>query len=412
MDGISIQSVRPQGRINRKPSHPFQLRHRPWQIQPFFIAPVLPGETMKNLLLQARVVSDPVKNSLIGWWIEYYFFYVKLRDLDDRQVFQDMLLDPTKNTSALNSAAKVETYHGWNTVDYVDKCLTRVTDTFFRAEGETASGFTLGNLPAAQIGSDTVLDSAINNASFNRPDVNVDLNANATITASEVDQALRQWQWLRSNNLTTASYEDFLRSYGVSVPRQLREETHWPELVRYVKDWTYPTNTINPADGSPSAALSWSVAERADKDRFFREPGFLFGVTVARPKVYLSKVSGSFTGMMTDAVSWLPALLRDDPMTSMKKVAAATAPLTANTDAYWVDLRDLFMYGEQFVNFALTATDAGMVALPTAALQKRYASAADADALFRSASPLNQVRQDGLVSLTVASALDDATGTV
>jgi hypothetical protein len=72
------------------------------------------------------------------------------------------------------------------------------------------------------------------------------------------------------------------------------------------------------------------------------------------------------------------------------------------TEDYWVDVRDLFLYGDQFVNFALTATDAGLVALPTAAMQKKYASATDADGLFTSASPANLVRADGVVNLTIA----------
>ena len=68
-------------RSGRRPQHTFQLRHKPWVVQPFMIAPVLPGDTMKNLLLQARAVSSPVKNPLIGWWLEYYFFYVPHRSL-------------------------------------------------------------------------------------------------------------------------------------------------------------------------------------------------------------------------------------------------------------------------------------------------------------------------------------------
>ena len=72
--------LRPVGQVSRKsrrPSHPFQLRHMPWQIQPFLIAPVLPGETLKNILLQSRAVTKPIKNGIVGWWMEYHFFYVK-----------------------------------------------------------------------------------------------------------------------------------------------------------------------------------------------------------------------------------------------------------------------------------------------------------------------------------------------
>jgi hypothetical protein len=76
-----IREVGKSRRIPRNPQHRFYLETRPWQIQPFLIAPVLPGETMKNLLLQSRVVSDPLLASLTGWFCEYYFFYCKHRDL-------------------------------------------------------------------------------------------------------------------------------------------------------------------------------------------------------------------------------------------------------------------------------------------------------------------------------------------
>ena len=67
--------LRPVGQVSRKsrrPSHPFQLRHMPWQIQPFLIAPVLPGETLKNILLQSRAVTKPIKNGIVGIRIEHH----------------------------------------------------------------------------------------------------------------------------------------------------------------------------------------------------------------------------------------------------------------------------------------------------------------------------------------------------
>ena len=49
----------------RQPSVKFNLQTEPYAIAPFFIHPVRPGETMTNLLLQSRVVSDPINNALI-----------------------------------------------------------------------------------------------------------------------------------------------------------------------------------------------------------------------------------------------------------------------------------------------------------------------------------------------------------
>ena len=52
-------------------------------------------------------------------------------------------------------------------------------------------------------------------------------------------------------------------------------------------EWAYPANTVDPATGLPTGSASFAVNIRADKDRFFNEPGFIFGVTMVRPKIFL-----------------------------------------------------------------------------------------------------------------------------
>lgn len=413
---VNVQEVARQQRKIRNPQHPFAVRSRPWAITPFFIAPVLPGETMRNLLLQSRAVSDPVKSKLVGWWKEYYFFYVKLRDLDGRDDFANMMLDPSQSLSAYNTAAATYYYHKRTTVSWVRECLKRVTEEFFRYDGETWDGFKVGDLPAAMISTNkNVWDSLTLDADRAAiADVDVDQNSDGTITVSEIDKARFQWEVLRTQGMTTVTFEDYLATFGV---RPNPEEAHRPELVRFIRDWQYPANTIDPGDGSASSALSWKIVERADKDRYFKEPGFLFGVTVSRPKVYLGGQHGTMTDAMTDLYAWLPAILRDDVEASWKKLDAfahdfgGNGSSGGNTGAVWFDLADLFMYGEQFVNFALSETDAGLVAVPTAASQRRYASGTDADALFASASPANQVREDGIVSVSIASTVMDQSQT-
>ena len=119
--------------------------------------------------------------------------------------------------------------------------------------------------------------------------MNVDLNTNATITASEVDKALRDYQWLRSNGVTDVSYQDYLAYHGING----EDDPHIPELVRYVREWTYPTNTVNPSTGVPSSACSWAIqGEQTKTDS--SEPGYLFGVTVTRPKVYMRNIQATW----------------------------------------------------------------------------------------------------------------------
>ena len=160
--------------------------------------------------------------------------------------------------------------------------------------------------------------------------------------------------------------------------------------------------------------MSWAVSERMDKDRFFKEPGFILGVTVARPKMYLKNFDGQFSSIMNSAIEWLPALMKDDPATSLSLQTATEGPLATvvtDADGYIVDVKDLFLYGDQFVNVAKSGTGLNMATLPNAALtNKDYPSDADVDALFvGSTDATRQVRQDGIVNLSILGALTDTT---
>jgi hypothetical protein len=388
-----------QQRKSRRPSHRFQVRQKPYQIQPFMIAPVLPGETLDNLLMQARVVTDPITNPLIGWWCEYYFFYVKWRDLDDRQALIDMALTDTA-TTALQTAAQTETYHYASSIDFANKCLKRVTEEYFRNEGEAWNVATLGNLPLASVNQDSWLDSIVD-ATTTAPTANL-LQEAPDLTVIAAYQT--QYDRMRQMRLTDMTFHDWLETYGENVSTPVNESEYKPELVRYLRQWQYPSNTIDPTNGTPTSAVSWSIAERADKARHFKEPGFLFGVCVFRPKVYFRNQRGSASHMLDSALPWLPAVLADEPYTSLKSFTNANGPLTGTTNGYWIDVRDLYLYGDQFVNFAMTGTGDNAVALPTAALGKRYCSSTDVDNLFvNAAGGKNLVRQDGVVNLNIRS---------
>lgn len=398
-----VAPVASSGRVLRRPQHTFQVRQRPYQIQPFCLAPVLPGETLKNALLQARVVSDPIKNPLVGWWMEFYMFYVKHRDMPDSAHFQNMVLQYGYDMTSTVAAAKIEHYHSGGSVDWVDQCMRATIPHYFRDDGESWNVATLGNLPAAKVSANSWLDSVIPDSVMPGGGT-----APATETAQAQDLLLQQFELMRDLKLTTLTYEEFLRTFGVRA--ELAETPNKPELIRYVRDWNYPSNTIDPTTGAAASAMSWSIAERADKDRYFSEPGFIFGVSIARPKVYLSKQVGNASQMLNDAMSWLPAMLQHEPQTSLKKFVQAAGPLAGTpTEPYWVDVRDLLLYGDQFVNFALTETNAGLVALPTAAMKKKYPTSADVDALFVTPATANLVRYDGVLNLTIAGSQIDHT---
>ena len=70
---------------------------------------------------------------------------------------------------------------------------------------------------------------------------------------------------LRDAGIVDVDYDDFLRSYGVSIPKaeevdKPAETAYRPELLRFVRKWVYPSNVIDPTDGSATSAVSWSIA--------------------------------------------------------------------------------------------------------------------------------------------------------
>lgn len=406
-----VQNTPSFQRKTRNPQHPFAVRHMPFQIQPFLLAPVLPGETLKSGNLQSRCVTDPIKNPLIGYWLEHYVFYVPHLAMPNSQAWQDMVLQPDYSTVPQETAAaNLKHYHPASSIDWVGECMQAILKPewgWFRSGEEAWNVATIDGMPAARVQTESWLDSVINDDDM--PDVNVDTSG-AAIEMTQLNKLYLQWEALTSMGLTEATYEDFLRTYGVRVNKA--EDPTRPELLRYSRAWQYPSNTVDPATGAPSSAVSWAATANIDKDRFFKWPGFVFGVTICRPKVYLSKQKGNASVLLDNAISWLPAILRDNFGASLKQVPNTEGPLQGNvTDShYWVDLVDLFMYGDQFVNFALTETNAGLVALPTATLQKKYPSQADVEALFVGTTAATRlVRQDGVTTLAIASALQDRT---
>lgn len=426
---LAVREVPKVGRRLRRPSNPFYLKYRPFHLQPFLCHPVLPGETLKNALLQARCVTDPIKNPLIGWWNEFYLFYVKLSDFEGEfDQISNMLLTNADITLAEYGSDVASYYYktGKGGNSFVGGCMYYVAKHYFRDEEEAASG----NISSDVRGMDGGYRAKVNLTNAMQSLVldtdaptGEDEELPGQIFPSDLPSHLSafeaqydQWKELQAMRMTEATFEDWLKQFGVRVPREQREELHIPELIRYVREFSYPSNTVSATDGSVASAVSWSVAERADKDRFFSEPGFIFGVTTTRPKVYLSKQTSSFSNFMNDAYAWLPAIMDDQPYTSLRKWDELAGPIGDLASDYWVDLRDFLLYGEQFVN-TLGATDNNFVTLPddNAAnpdlpLNTSYASDADIDAMFVDAvGGSKYVRCDGRIDLSILSRQRDGT---
>lgn len=414
---MAITVARPAlpARVNRTPKHPFKLKHKPWQLQPFMCAPVLPGETMTNLLIQSRAVTDPILDPLAGWWLEYYFFYVKLTDLDARDDLTEMIIDPENaDLSALKlGAVERWSYTAEGGIPWSKLCLKRVVEEYFRNEGEAWNTAHLDNVPLTAIAEDTSswMQSLMMSDDLIATDITVSTAGDDAFTMSELEAARREYDLLKAHGLTKMTWEAYLIQAGVR--NALAVEAHKPELLRHVREWTYPVNHIDPSDGAPSSAVSWVIAERGDKARFFPEPGFILGVTCARPKVYYRSQVGQAAGFMDTSAAWLPPMLADDAWSSITThvTTSGSGPLPNVVDAqgYAWDMRDLYLYGEQFINFDPTAaTGVNLVDLPSSTATTEYADEDDVNSLFVSGTA-DLIKQDGVVHLTIKGRQRDTT---
>lgn len=402
-----VNSAQQVPRMKRRPQHPFSLQTRPFLLQPMMIHPVMPGETLNKISMKSRVISKPLVKPLVGWWKEYFFFYVKLTDLDPD--LGQLFVDPEYDSTGFDSATASLPHYSRPGKKWIELCTDLIGAKFFQDEGETL--VSLDNLPLTEMKGNDWTDSLILEAEVT-PDAAV-----GTTEISDLQDQMSAFEQMRMLRMSEMGYPDYIKAYGVRTTNIERGE---PELLRWMSDFTYPSNTINPSDGAPSSAVSWSFSETMDKARFIKEPGFIFGCTVTRPKMYRGYISGSLTSRMETAEHWFPPYLMNDASSSIFKhdnsdLVLADAGMPAEDEHYY-DLRDLLMYGEEFVNYAKVNSDPEMARTPNmnteTGTNDNFVSSDDINELFvnNGVAPLeNMIYEDGLVSLDISGRQKDMT---
>lgn len=404
-------------RTTRRPQHRFNLRFLPYEIQPFLLAPVLPGETFDSIMVQSQTWSDPLKPTLknVGWWLHYNFFYVRHRDLpkDVRDLLAAMMLDPGTDMSAVKANAQSWPFYTFNGgMDWTRLCLEHVVSEYFRDDGEDWDDFVSSSgLPLAQIygrgSSDGVEKLTL---ADDYEDRRVDLiDQDGHLYANTINPLMAHYMAMRDAGLTDMDYQDFMKTYGSTV----REDEESPNLHRAediwsLREFTYPSNTVEGATGVPAVAAGWRMAKSGGKRVFCDEPGFIFGVTYVRPKVYLRNLRGSLAGAMADVHSWLPAMLHDQVDLGHVSFAANAGPVpnvfedgASSPSPYWIDIRDLLLYGDQFINFD-PASASPFLSLPAVDGRRRYAATEELRSFFSTAFASTGVFEtDGLASLQI-----------
>jgi|GEM_PF-5930969 len=436
-----VEDVAQVGRKVRRPLHNFWVKHPAFAWQPFMIAPVLPGDSLSELDLKVTGVTSPLVSSLLGWWIEHAFFYVKLTDLwmltdpqtpgvydyNDADEFRKLMLSSTADLSnaSFTQVGYTSDYgSGAGGYGFANAAIDVVGRAYFRDSDETnlpmcgTTGFThLFQARAKPPGQESWTESLQLDGTEDIPDV---VLGDPAVRDPE-DPYYEMWLRMQQMSLTELTYDDWLRDQGVSVPKAASGGMAHPEVIRWSRTFKKPSVTPD-SSGAVGSVCFWDVAEKATKKKVFKEPGFIIGFTCARSKVYLSKQLGSAMNYLMDTpFAWMPKALSERPELALRKFADdATGPfgtLPNPTAGYWADTVDLFVYGDQFLNFDVSTTPAGTVALPGPLMSKTdslYPSTADIEKLFTSAAASGAItgrviEQEGVVRPSILSRLRDLT---
>lgn len=395
-------------RRTRKPKHNFGTEQHFWEIQPVCIAPILPGETLQSASIQSRVVTSPLKSRVTGYWLEFCLFYVPFRQMPDSANLLAMFIDPTATLTP--TAAASHRYYDGRGYDFVSQCLQVVTQEWFRREGEVWSSFVIrANRPAASIGIDTLMDSLIDNTVL--PDGGAVAGNMDDVERARIVTEYRRELRLMGADGGQMDYEAVLSTYGARLRDTKKRDR--PELLRYLRDWTYPSNTVEPTTGVATTAGSWAIKDAASKNRKFNEPGFLFGVQIIRPKIFAGNQTGNASVMLDRAQRWLPPYMEASPERSLAEFTTTQGPYgkTAGgfANGYWVDVNDLFNHGDQYIDGAggaggtsqAGANATNVIALPTTAEVTRFATLTMANTLLATADTYTV--SDGNIQFSIKS---------
>ena len=317
----------------------------------------------------------------------------------------DMFVSNESIASHQDADGNAVTYCPPGGVDFVLNAVRRVVDEYFRDEGESYSIAEIDGIPLCQIygrGRSDAFDKLTLASAYqdHRQELDADNDGNIYV-GDEMNRAFQEWAVAHDAGIIDMTYDDWMRTYGGrAVETDIdRVDYHRPEDLAYMREFTYPTNTVEPTTGIPAVAVGWRVAKQLRKSFRFEEPGWILVTQTVRPKVYLENQEGLVAAMMQTRDSWLPAILNAESTVGHAVVDDLVGPLAATMAAdYMVSYRDLLLYGEQFINY--TPSGAGFMELPLSTGARRYAAATEIMEMF-SDTVNGRFRTDGMISLSI-----------
>ncbi len=279
-------------RGERRPVFRASVELEPWEITPFCCFPLLPGETLHNILMDGRFVLNGCVSPLFPWYLDIQLFAVNLSDVDVD--FEEILLRhaETPPTGIAASANKPLLGQAAGAMNLTGPVYDRICDQFWKTDNVLPNSVVNTDLFIAPVKWRTSSSTLVEGESPSR--------------VFEPDQ-LQTDEMKRDLLDQDMDWADVLRAYGVKVTSG---EAGVPERIMWESIAKYPVFVQSDAADTivTRYQVLWSIREARLTARgagiFAKEPMVIMGLVTIRPEVIEGNKAFMFVNDLVDGERW------------------------------------------------------------------------------------------------------------
>ncbi len=350
---VEIASTSPTSttgrRGERRPVFRSAIELQPWEITPFCCFPLLPGETLHNVLVDGRFVLNGCVSPLYPWYLDIQLYAMRLSDIDVD--FEEILLrdaeTPISGSTGTDVPLRGMVLGG---MDISGVAYDRLANHLWSTEDELKVGVVNTDLFIAPVKWRTSSSTFVEGES-----------AGATLEPDQIVSAKMKQDLIDEEN----TWARVLESYGVRIPRG---EAGVPERIMWESIAKHPVFVqSDSADVIVTRyQVLWTVREARltakGQGIYAKEPMVVMGLATIRPELLEGNKRFMVVNDLVDRDRWwVPPFNAMDAVQDILQEPGSSV----SSGHGWSDAAggvtqhnalDYWFMGESFTNMDHTAT--------------------------------------------------------
>ena len=291
----------------RKPRYPFTNAGFFGMLTPIARAPVLPGETLKEISLRLTGQSVPIGYPLVGAYVDVHYWYVPFRLLDAD--FPEEIVAGTWNPSAQFAAANGKKSVYFTTTSgnsMLHDAVHHLGNLFYNPL--TASDMS-ASTDLVAMRADMIAEMFSSEEVEGGPDVSIDVSG-GTLSMEELFDSRREYLTNLKRAQLDDSYLTHLAQAGVDMKEGFISE---PEFLWSQRKWIMPSKAVDQSTGNTVQSYFVSMEGKRQTRKYFPEHGLIVGLALIRPSFFDTAKKGTFDELHDDCwhENWFPGISKE-----------------------------------------------------------------------------------------------------